>query len=428
MKQQKMGVYIHVPFCVRKCLYCDFLSFPVGTSVWENDTGQKASGNAASVCGCGVNDGKMDSYVTALLREIEAGMDRLPAEAKQGVSETGKQLVDTVFFGGGTPSLLSGEQLTRIMDALRRVYEITVEAEITLEANPGTVTAEKLAAFKKAGVNRLSFGLQSAQNGELKQIGRIHTWEDFQESFRLAREAGFDNINIDLMSALPGQTIDSWKDTMEKVLALAPEHISAYSLIIEEGTPFYEKYGEPEGKLFSPEECLPEEKVERQMYHMTKETLREKGYFRYEISNYAKAGFECRHNVGYWKRKPYLGLGLGASSCIGETRFRNLDNFDDYIAEWECADRRNRAAVIPVEKLTVEDQMAETMFLGLRLTEGVDEQEFLEKFGRSVDDIYGRILAEQESKRLILREDGHIRLTEYGVDVSNQVFYEYLLD
>ncbi|MEY8428616.1 radical SAM family heme chaperone HemW [Lachnospiraceae bacterium 46-15] len=378
----KLELYIHIPFCVRKCAYCDFLSFPAG----EKDR---------------------QSYVDALLDEI------------YGAKEKGDAA--TIFFGGGTPSILPGKEIVRIMDAVRAEYNVPEDAEITLEANPGTLDREKLEAWKRAGINRLSIGLQSAENAELKALGRIHTWETFLESYQMAREAGFQNINIDLMSALPGQTAYTWRETLQKVTALEPEHISAYSLIVEEGTPFYEKYAGDVRRRDKglPCEFLPSEDEERQMYYDTGNILEAGGYRRYEISNYAREGFECRHNCGYWERENYRGFGLGASSLVDEVRFHNTKNMEKY---------RNRVFDREDEEcLGIEAQMEEFMFLGLRLMRGISVKGFEEKFHISYASIYGKISRELEEKKLLRRENGRIFLTERGIDISNYVLSEFLL-
>lgn len=377
-----MELYIHIPFCVKKCSYCDFLSFPAGREV------QRA-------------------YVDALLDEI------------RGEKETGD--ADTIFFGGGTPSLLPAEEIARIMGQIRETWRISTEAEITLEANPGTLTQEKLRLWRQAGINRLSIGLQSSVNEELKTLGRIHTWEEFLEGYHMAREAGFTNINIDQMSALPGQTADSWRHTLERVLALKPEHISAYSLIVEEGTPFYEKYGEDARRRERGESCkyLPSEETERQMYYDTDTVLKEGGYHRYEISNYALPGKECRHNCGYWRRLPYRGFGLGASSLVQEVRFHNTADLAQYL--------RRDFPRMDEEHLTTEDQMEEFMFLGLRLMSGISEMEFREKFGRSFTNVYGKVSEKLAAQGLLVWENGRVYLTAAGIDVSNYVLAEFLL-
>ena len=252
-----MELYLHIPFCVKKCAYCDFLSFPSGQEIQRQ-------------------------YAKRLMEDIDCMGKKY-----------GDIPVDTIFIGGGTPSVPESRLIVDLMEHVNRAFQISDGAEISMEANPGTVTREKLKEYRRAGINRISFGLQSANDRELKLLGRIHTWAEFLESFALARECGFTNLNIDLMSALPGQTRESWKDTLKRVTDLNPEHISAYSLIIEDGTPFGEKYGSEEGR-----KLLPDEDSEREMYHETKRFLRECGYERYEISNYAKPGRECRHNIG----------------------------------------------------------------------------------------------------------------------------------
>ncbi len=378
----KLELYIHIPFCIRKCAYCDFLSFPTG----EKDR---------------------QSYVEALLDEI------------YGAKEKGDAA--TVFLGGGTPSILPGKEIGRIMDAVRAKYSVPEDAEITLEANPGTLDRKKLEDWKKAGINRLSLGLQSAENAELKALGRIHTWETFLESYRMAREAGFQNINIDLMSALPGQSAYTWRKTLQKVTELKPEHISAYSLIVEEGTPFYEKYAEDVKRREKGLPCgfLPSEDEERQMYYDTEKILKAEGYRRYEISNYARDGFECRHNCGYWERKNYRGFGLGASSLIDEVRFHNTESMENY---------QNRAFGREDEEyLDAEAQMEEFMFLGLRLTQGISVNDFEKKFHTPYVSVYGKISRELEEKKLLRRENGRIFLTERGIDISNYVLSEFLL-
>lgn len=373
---KELEIYIHIPFCAKKCNYCDFLSFPAAKEMQE-------------------------TYVDTLLKEIEVAKDR----------ETYR--VSTVFFGGGTPSILPAEDIARILDKLRDNFLIAPDAEISVECNPGTVTLSKLTTYKDAGINRLSFGLQSSDNEELRLLGRIHTWEAFLDSYHYARETGFDNINIDLMSALPGQTIDKWQKTVENVMVLHPEHISAYSLIIEENTPFYETYKNGHG--------LPEEEEDRRMYAWTKKALEEAGYRRYEISNYALPGRQCRHNVGYWKRTPYRGFGLGASSLIDEYRFKNTEDLHTYI------ERANGGQVCynDREKIDTKSQMEEYMFLGLRLTDGISEQEFSQIFGEAIDVIYGQHLDQLMGQGLLLREKGRIFLTDRGVDISNYVMAQF---
>lgn len=372
--RRDLELYIHIPFCVKKCAYCDFLSGPA-----DADT--------------------IEKYVQALICEIEAV--KIKAE---------KYKVVTVFVGGGTPSVLEGEQIERIFAAVRERFGLGEEDEITIEANPGTVTREKLRSYKRAGINRISFGLQSVNNEELKMLGRIHTYEEFLESYHLAREEGFTNINVDLISAIPKQTLESWKRTVDAILELNPEHISAYSLIVEAGTPFEKLYGEGGSR----EAELPEEETERVIYQKTKEWLKEAGYERYEISNYAKKGYACRHNLGYWERKEYLGLGLGASSLIENVRFQNTDEMQIYLQYADNEEKRveNR------ETLTREEELEEAIFLGLRKMEGISKKEVEKEYGKQIEKMICQGFLEEEN--------GKIRLTERGIDISNYVFAEIL--
>lgn len=381
---QALELYIHIPFCVRKCYYCDFLS--------------------------GVSDeNRREEYVKALLTEI-----------RMCAGECEKYTVTSIFIGGGTPSLMQGARIERILEEIRRGYVLDKGVEITIEMNPGTVDEEKLAAYKRAGINRLSIGLQSAENEELKKIGRIHTWEQFLHTWQLVRNMGFQNVNVDIMSALPGQSVAGYERTLQRVLSLPdpPEHISAYSLIVEEGTDFYR--WQEEGKL-----DLPGEDEDRQMYYLTKKLLAEKGYERYEISNYAKPGFACAHNCGYWKRAEYLGLGLGAASLLKNVRFHNTESLEKYLAN-PCGCRED------VHVLTDGEQIEETLFLGLRLTMGISEKEFVGCFSRTLDEIYGDVI-EKNIQNGLLRwtkqgEDRWLSLTEKGLDVSNYVMAQFLLE
>ena len=375
-----MELYLHMPFCVRKCAYCDFLSFPT--------------------------DQETQNLYTRRLREDIDAMGK----------KYGDIPVDTIFIGGGTPSVPDSALIVGIMEHVRKAFHVAEGAEISMEANPGTVTREKLTDYRRAGINRLSFGLQSANDRELKLLGRIHTWAEFLESFHLARECGFTNINIDLMSALPGQTREPWKDTLKRVTDLNPEHISAYSLIIEDGTPFGEKYGSEEGR-----KLLPDEDSEREMYHETKRFLRDCGYERYEISNYAKPGRACRHNIGYWTGLPYLGLGLGASSYMDGCRFAVNSDMKQYLEE-------KPGMFTDVEKLTKKDMEEEFFYVGLRMTAGVSLPEFERRFGVSAKDVYpGLMETFVEEKAAVFQGDRFV-LTDYGLDVSNYIMAQFLQD
>lgn len=375
---RELSIYIHIPFCVRKCLYCDFLSAPAGRE-------------------------EIESYVNLLLREIK----------KQSIFY-GDHRVISIFLGGGTPSLLPAADVERILEQIRRCYPVAADAEITIECNPGTVTAEKLQHYITGGINRLSVGLQSTDDAELARIGRIHSYRDFLESYRLAREAGFGNINVDLMAALPGQSVDSYRRTLERVTALAPEHISAYSLILEEGTPLY---------VNRSSYTFPTEEEDREMYVLTGKYLEEAGYRRYEISNYAREGFACRHNRVYWRRGDYAGFGLGASSMVENVRWKNPEKYASYAAYVEQAEKRGADEV---QVLTAQEQMEEFMFLGLRLAEGVDVEEFQSLFGKSMEEVYGKPIAAFEAQGLLRRKGRMLALTPRGIDVSNVVFAAFL--
>ena len=327
-------------------------------------------------------------------------------------SESKDYHVKTVFFGGGTPSILDGREICRIMEKIYAHFNVDTDVEMTIEVNPGTGTEEKLRYYHKTGINRLSFGLQSVHEQELRMLGRIHTFETFLDSFKMARSLNFTNINVDLMSALPGQTCALWEESLSKVLMLKPEHISAYSLIIEDGTPFCRLW--EEGKL-----KLPDEDEERKMYHRTKEILAEAGYERYEISNYARKGFECRHNVGYWTGVEYVGFGLGASSLLSNIRLKNTEDLESYIKN----NKFNTERIF----LTLENQMEEFMFLGLRLGEGVAVYDFKEKFGKNIDQVYGEVIKRHQKDGLLSVEEGKIRLTQRGMDFCNYVLADFLL-
>ena len=375
-----MELYLHMPFCVRKCAYCDFLSFPSGAETQR-------------------------MYAKRLMEDIDVMGKRY-----------GEILVETIFIGGGTPSVPDSGLIVEIMEHVRHAFHVADGAEISMEANPGTVTREKLTDYRKAGINRLSFGLQSANDRELKLLGRLHTWAEFLESFTLARECGFANLNIDLMSALPGQTCESWKETLSRVTDLDPEHISAYSLIIEEGTPFGERYGSEEGR-----KLLPDEDSEREMYHETKRFLKDCGYERYEIPNYAKPGRECRHNIGYWTGVPYLGLGLGASSYLDGCRFTVNPDMKQYLEE-------KPGMFADIEKLTKKDMEEEFFYVGLRMTAGVSLSEFERRFGISAKEVYPGLMETFVKEKAARFEGDRFVLTDYGLDVSNYIMAQFLQD
>lgn len=383
---RKLSVYVHIPFCVKKCRYCDFLSF------------------------CATRE-QQKEYVEALIKEIELEAPKYK-----------EYVVDTVFIGGGTPSVLPEGCLEAILDGLREFFSFAEEMEITVEVNPGTVDGKRLQRYRQAGINRLSIGTQSVHDAELEYLGRIHRAKDFFETFQAARTAGFENINVDVMAALPGQSLRDYMDNLEKIVQLKPEHISAYSLIIEEGTCFYELYGEnaPTKESILP---LPSEEEERQMYECTENFLKQKGYHRYEISNYALDGKECIHNVAYWERKDYVGFGIGAASMVKNVRWKNLSDMEEYRQKVV----QEQAVKEDVNALSEAEQMEEFMFLGLRLTEGVSREKFLHTFGKCMEDVYGSVLERLEKQGLIEGEK-YVRLTPYGRDISNYVMAEFLFD
>ena len=371
-----LELYVHIPFCVRKCQYCDFLSGP-------SDEETK------------------DRYIEALLKEIRAA------------EHTEDYEIVSVFIGGGTPSALKAEAIASIMRTLQEQFFFCEDAEVTIEANPGTVDLEKLTIYRNVGINRLSLGLQSTDAEELKLLGRIHSYEEFLKSYEWARKAGFSNINIDLMFAIPGQTGEAWRQHLYQVAELNPEHISAYSLIIEEGTPFAEQNLD-----------LPDEDTEYQMYEDTAEILERYGYRQYEISNYAKQGYMCRHNAGYWQRREYLGFGLGASSLYRGLRFSNTRRMQEYLKESRNPDQIRKDVTV----LSRNERIEEFMFLGLRMTEGISEKNFEENFDVRLMDVYGDILQKYEETGFMEHIETKWRLTRKGIHVSNHILADFLLD
>ena len=375
------GIYLHIPFCVKKCLYCDFIS---GTNSKET----------------------IENYINSMVNEIE--------------STDIKQDVDSVFIGGGTPSSIPPEYIAKVVDCLRIKLgnRFLKDSEITIETNPKTISENALKIYHDAGINRISMGLQSCIDSELKSLGRIHTFKDFLDSYNIATRY-FDNINIDLISGIPHQTMDSFKESLKKVGDLNPNHISVYSLIIEEGTPFYEMYG-PEGKF---KDSLPNEDIDREMYHFTKEYLSTLGYNRYEISNYAKENKESRHNLKYWKGNNYYGFGIAAASLVDNIRYKNTDNLKEYIDAMGAPEKIRRTQEI----LDIEDCMSEYMILGLRLIKGVSPKEFKARFNEDMENKYGDILNKYLNMGLLHTTiDGNFALTDKGLDVSNSVMEEFL--
>ena len=383
MIKKDLSLYIHIPFCEKKCAYCDFLSGPASQE-------------------------EKSYYVRTLLREIRT-FEPIKTLYK----------VRTIFFGGGTPSTLSPQLFTQILELIKNTFEVAPDAEISVECNPGTLSEEKLRCYRDLGVNRLSLGLQSANDHELKLLGRIHNFEQFRNNYALARRMGFDNINVDLMSGIPTQTMESFKYSLDKVLELGPEHISVYSLILEEGTPFYEYYTTIEGSRL-----LPSEETEREMYHFTKDYLASYGYERYEISNYAKPGKECKHNLVYWRLGQYLGFGYGAASCLDGRRFTNpKESMEDY---WDYA-RRAYTEYKLLSPNPEKEAMEEFMFLGLRTTRGITKKDFYDRFVVPYDEVYGGVTDRLLETGLLLADGDRLYLSERGIDVSNRVMASFLI-
>lgn len=399
VKKDGLSLYIHIPFCVRKCLYCDFLSFSASNS-------------------------KKQDYVKALVNELTAWEEVL----KEKLAGMDKLYFKTVFAGGGTPTCLEPSMLLEILQAVNKYTD--ENTEFTIEANPGTITDSHISIFKEEGINRVSLGLQSAQDRELKKLGRIHTYREFCNSYNKLQKAGFGNINIDIMAGIPGQDIPSYKDTLEKVAALAPAHISVYSLIVEPGTEFYKM--QEQGGL-----DIADEDTDRHMYNLAKEILGRNGYNRYEISNYSKEGMECLHNITYWTGGNYLGTGLGASSYINGTRFTGTMDFNKYTcifkdrAEQGMAENQVQKNIgTNYENLSVKNQMEEFMFLGLRMCKGVSKSAFMDRFGVSMDKVYGNVIKHFLQNQLLAEDvnSGRIYLTERGIDISNYVLSDFILD
>lgn len=408
MGKKEMELYIHIPFCVKKCNYCDFLSFAA-----DEDT--------------------QFQYVNALLKEI--------AYYGQYLRD---YRVTTVYIGGGTPSWLKEEYIGAIMEQAAKSFQFVADAEISIECNPGTVTEHKLLVYRSAGINRLSIGLQSANGVELKMLGRIHTFDQFLKTYELSRKCGIENVNVDLMNSLPGQTAESFYQSLDRVVRLKPEHISAYSLIIEKGTPFYDlyKFDAVKQEAGLQTDVLPTEDEVYRMTKMTQQVLKEAGYGQYEISNFARPGYECRHNIGYWRRVNYLGVGLGASSLMENVRYSNIRELYRYLEETEriregiwqndLADgsiEELRATNLngSVERVSRNAQIEEYMFLGLRMTEGISRDEFQAAFGLPVEAVYQEVLLRLQEEELIMKRAGRIYLTEKGQDLSNYVLARFLL-
>ena len=377
MENREIGIYVHIPFCKRKCYYCDFISY-------SN------------------KDSKIEEYIQAVKKEIEL----------QKIKST----ITTVYIGGGTPSYIESKYIKGIMEEINK-KNLSNEAEITIEVNPGTVTLEKLKDYKEAGINRLSIGLQSAQDELLKQIGRIHNYEQFLETYKMARKVGFKNINVDLMLGLPNQRIKDLKESLESIIELQPEHISVYSLIVEDGTPIA-------NKIEAGDLELPEEDMERNMYWYVKNTLELNGYKHYEISNFAKEGYQSKHNMNCWKQKEYIGIGLAAHSYRDITRYSNTGQLGEYIRNVQKENLERNRIIHEIQK--EDDTKKEYMLLGLRQIDGIQISKFKERFGDNPIYLFRNELKKLSEENLICVDDDNIKLTNKGIDLANLVWEEFV--
>lgn len=374
---KKVALYIHIPFCKQKCLYCDFPSYSH-------------------------KEDFMDKYIEALNKEI--------------LEKTKKYKIESLFIGGGTPSYLNNKNLKSLLNTINKL-DFIENAEKTIECNPGTINKEKLEIILNGGINRISFGLQSSNNEILKKIGRIHTYEEFKENYILARKIGFKNINIDMMFGLPNQNLNIWLESLKEVVELNPDHISSYSLIIEEKTPFYSLYNKD---LLD----LPSEEEERKMYEIGRDFLESKGYHQYEISNYAKDNKECFHNKIYWECKEYIGVGVSSSSYIDGKRIKNIDNIKEYIKNIN----ENNSVIDEELENTEKDKIEEFMFMGLRMIKGIEEKEFEIRFKKKVDELYKEVIKKHIKNGLLIRENGRIFLSKKGIELSNMVMSDMILE
>ena len=379
MQKKALSIYIHIPFCKSKCSYCDFNSY------------------------AGMEE-LIPAYFSALKRNLA-----------QYEVDFDKYIIKTVFLGGGTPSIVDADLIYDYIMNLRSSFEFDNEAEISIECNPGTLKPESLGTYKKAGINRISLGLQCWQNELLKKLGRIHTAEDFERTLTYVKDSGFTNFNADLIFGIPGQTMEEWKETLGRVVSLGIPHLSCYSLSIEEGTQFGEMH--KRGEL--PE---PDDEIDRDMYHYTVNMLRDKGYKHYEISNFAKPGFECRHNLVYWRCGRYIGLGAGAHSYFNDSRYNNKVGIREYI----CALSTGRSPAENFETIDTNEQRAEYMIVGLRTEEGIDINDFKNRFGADVMTVYGTEINRLIERGLLVIDSSKISLSETGLDLANQVFVEFI--
>ena len=390
MNTKNIGLYIHIPFCKRKCEYCDFKSY---------------AGKEELV----------DEYIKWLKYEVKEVGEGNRLDYENHLDKLA--IVKTIYIGGGTPSLIDSKYINEILEVVKQNYTLENDLEITIEVNPGTVDQEKLEQYKKSGINRLSIGLQSTHDRLLKKLGRIHNYEEFLNTFELARKVGFENINVDLMLGLPEQSIEDLKESVEEIIKLNPEHISVYSLIVEEGTPFYKKLEENELDL-------PEEEIERKMYWTVKQELEKEGYIHYEISNFAKAGFESKHNLSCWNQEEYIGFGTSAHSYTNNVRYSNIDSMEEYIDNFKKESEADN--FVFHEKQNKDSKMKEFMMLGLRKIEGVSIKEFKNRFTLNPIFVYRKELEKLVTEELIEIDGDKIKLTNKGLDLANLVWEEFI--
>ena len=390
MREKNIGLYIHIPFCKKKCEYCDFCSYAGKENL--------------------IND-----YVKWLKYEIKEVGEGNKLDYENRLDKLA--IVKTIYIGGGTPSVIESGHISQIMDCVKENYTLSDNVETTIEVNPGTVSKEKLLTYKNSGINRLSIGLQETHDNLIKELGRIHTYDDFLNTYNLAREVGFDNINVDLMLALPKQSMNDLKESLNRIIKINPEHISVYSLIIEEGTPFYDKY-------MSNKIILPEEEEERKMYWLAKRKLEEAGYIHYEISNFAKKGYESRHNLSCWNQEEYVGCGVSAHSYTNNVRYSIIDSIEEYISNFESSNEADN--IIFHEKQNKESKMKEFMMLGLRKIDGVQIQNFKSKFRENPIFTYRKELEKLVNEDLLEIDGDCIKLTSKGLDLANLVWEEFV--
>ncbi len=390
MDSKNIGIYVHIPFCKQKCRYCDFKSY----------TGKEKL---------------VEQYIKWVKYELEQVGDGNKYDYEKGLDKLA--IIDTVYIGGGTPSFIESKHIVEIVNTIKEHYTLADNVEITIEANPGTVTEEKLQDYINCGINRISIGLQSSNENLLKQLGRIHTYEEFEEAYRLARKVGFKNINVDLMLGLPNQTMESLNETLNKIIKHNPEHISVYSLIVEEDTPLY---NDIEKQILT----LPEDELERKMYWNVKEKLEQNGYVHYEISNFAKPNFESKHNLNCWNQEEYIGIGAAAHSYTNNVRYSNVDTIEEYINNFENGNEVDN--LIFHEKQNKESKMKEYMILGLRKIKGIQIQEFKNKFGENPIYLYRKELEKLVNEELVEIDGDEIKLTKKGLDFANLVWEEFV--